>query len=158
MPSSAGRPPFLPLIRLLAEAYQAFEQLSTRHVRELGLTPSQFDVIVTLGNTDGMSCKTLGARTLITKGTLTGILDRLVDKGLLQRESSASDKRSVFVSLTPAGAALFARIFPQHLDYMSQFFSDFSARDYAQCQQGLQRLCSALQPATSNQEEHHATE
>ena len=34
-----------------------------------------FDIIVTLGNTPGLSFKELGQRTLITKGTLTGVVD-----------------------------------------------------------------------------------
>lgn len=67
----------LPVIRELVRAFQAFEQYSARHVRELGLTPPQFDVIATLGNTPGMSCKELSEKTLITKGTLTGVIDRL---------------------------------------------------------------------------------
>ena len=65
---------YLRSIRLLAECFQAFEQTSGRHVRTLGLTPAQFDIVVTLGRTAGMSCRALGERTLITKGTLTGVL------------------------------------------------------------------------------------
>ena len=59
------------------QCYQAFEAYSAAHVRELGLTPPQFDIIATLGNTDGMTATELGEKTLITKGTLTGVVDRL---------------------------------------------------------------------------------
>ena len=69
---------FLPTMRELARAYQAFANYSDSHIRKLGLTPSQFDVIATLGNTEGMSMKALAEATLVTKGTLTGIVDRIV--------------------------------------------------------------------------------
>ena len=67
----------------------------------------------TLGNTSGMSYKELGQRTLITKGTLTGVIERLEQKGLVLRERSGNDKRSFFVRLTPAGDAVFAEVFPK---------------------------------------------
>jgi DNA-binding MarR family transcriptional regulator len=71
------REPFLPMLRELARCYQAFESYSGLHIRSLDLTPSQFDIVATLGNTAGMSFKELGVKTLITKGTLTGVVYRL---------------------------------------------------------------------------------
>ena len=76
-PSPVARQPYLRTLRLLAECYHAFERYSAAQVREFGLTPPQFDIIATLGNTEGMSFKQLGEKTLITKGTLTGVVDRL---------------------------------------------------------------------------------
>ena len=98
---------FLPVVRELVRSYQAFELVSARHIRQLGLTPPQFDIIATLGNTQGMNCKELGEKTLITKGTLTGVLDRLIDKGLICRSTPPEDRRSIFICLTDAGEALF---------------------------------------------------
>ena len=106
---------FLPILRELARCYQAFENYSAKHIRTLGLTPAQFDLIVTLGNTQGMSFKELGDKTLITKGTLTGVVDRLVAKKLVQRIASPTDGRSQTVQLTTDGQSLFTRIFPAHV-------------------------------------------
>jgi len=72
---------YLKSIRLLAECMQGFERFSGDFVRQYGLTHAQFDIIATLGNTCGMSYKELGQKTLITKGTLTGVVDRLEQKG-----------------------------------------------------------------------------
>lgn len=113
---------FLPLLRELAGAYQAFEIYSSAHIRTLDLTPPQFDIVATLGNTCGMSPKELGEKTLITKGTLTGVVDRLVDKGLVYRAPSASDGRCQVVCLTTLGEELYARIFPEHLTYLERAF------------------------------------
>ena len=78
--------PYLKVLRPLVEAYLAFELTAIRHIKSLRLTPSQFDVIATLGDTDGLTCSELSAHTLVTKGTLTGVLDRLVAKGLIRRD------------------------------------------------------------------------
>ena len=63
--------PYLKVLRPLVEAYLAFWRIDIRHIKSLRLTPSQFDVIATLGDTEGMTCSELSAHTLVTKGTLT---------------------------------------------------------------------------------------
>ena len=105
-------------LRSLAECYHAFERYSAAQVRQFGLTPPQFDILATLGNTPGMSFKELGEKTLITKGTLTGVIDRLELRGLVKRAQSKSDGRSTIVHLTRKGEEEFARIFPPHVAYL----------------------------------------
>ena len=131
---------FLPVLRELARAYQAFESYSAVHIRTLGLTPSQFDIVATLGNTNGMSFKELGEKTLITKGTLTGVVDRLVAKNLVRRIASSSDGRSQIVQLTHKGETLFSRVFPAHLDYVGQAFAAFPQTDLDVMEAELHRL------------------
>lgn len=141
---------FLPLLRELASTYQAFEMYSSAHIRSLDLTPAQFDIVATLGNTPGMSPKELGEKTLITKGTLTGVVDRLADKGLVRRSASPSDGRSQIVQLTPQGEALFAEVFPAHLAYMERAFARLTPEELAATEDGLRRLRNAF---TAAQEE-----
>jgi MarR family transcriptional regulator, 2-MHQ and catechol-resistance regulon repressor len=142
--SQPPRESFLPVIRLLAQTYQAFEQFSAGHIRQLGLTPPQFDVIATLGNTKGMSCKELSEKTLITKGTLTGVVDRLSDKGLVRRVPMEHDRRSVFITLTPEGETLFTKVFPAHIQYMSQAFASFPPEAFTSSAAELTRLRNAF--------------
>ena len=94
---------FMPLVRELFECTRAFEQCSDAHIRELHLTPAQFDIIATLGNTQGMCFRELGDKTLITKGTLTGVVDRLEQKGLVRRGVLPDDRRMKIVQLTAEG-------------------------------------------------------
>ena len=135
---------FLPILRELVRCYQAFETLSSRHVRTLGLTPSQFDLIATLGNTDGMSFKELGERTLITKGTLTGVVDRLAAKKLVRRIDSPTDGRSQIVQLTAKGVAMFEQVFPAHLEHLRPAFASLDAKQMAQTEEVLMRLRRAF--------------
>ncbi len=135
-----SREPFLPMLRELARCYQAFEAYSSTHVRSLGLTPSQFDIVATLGNTPGMSFKELGEKTLITKGTLTGVVDRLAAQKLVRRRASPEDGRSMIVSLTPAGERLFERVFTAHLAHMRLALGRLEAARLAQIESTLRGL------------------
>ncbi len=113
---------FLTVLRPLVETYFAFLLKSGRHIRSLGFTPSQFDVIATLGDTDGMTCKELSEKTLVTKGTLTGVMDRLEMKGLIERVPSQRDRRSTIIRLTTKGDQVFQKVFPTHIYYMKPYF------------------------------------
>lgn len=114
--------PFVKVVRPLVEAFYAFLSKEDRHVRSLGLTLSQFDVIATLGDTNGMTCKQLSEQTLVTKGTLTGVLDRLEAKGLVERVASQEDRRVTIIRLTPKGEKKFRETFPTHIYYLKPFF------------------------------------
>ena len=104
------------------EAYLAFELIDNRHIKSLRLTPSQFDVIATLGDTDGLTCSELSAHTLVTKGTLTGVLDRLLAKGLIRRDSVKGDRRYVKIRLTEKGDTMFRNTFAAHIAFIRPFF------------------------------------
>ena len=138
---------YLRSIRLLAECFHAFQRISDTNVRKLGLTPAQFDIIATLGNTSGMSFKELGDKTLITKGTLTGIVDRLEDKALVIRTSSMEDRRSMIVRLTDKGQAEFDRIFTPHIQFCKQTFLGYSDEDFAALDKELAKLKRQLDAA-----------
>lgn len=125
---------------MLAECLQSFERLSGDLVRQCGLTHAQFDIIATLGNTPGMTYKELGEKTLITKGTLTGVIDRLEQKGLVERERSCDDKRSFYVRLTAGGEAVFEEVFPKVVEHGKHVFSSFSEADFDGIDASLRKL------------------
>jgi DNA-binding MarR family transcriptional regulator len=135
---------FLRSVRLLAVCYQAFERMSGAHVRSLGLTPAQFDIVATLGNTPGMTFRELGEHTLITKGTLTGVVDRLEERGVVERIANQSDGRSSIVRLTRDGERLFDRVFAEHVAHCRKAFAGWRAQDFEALDSQLVRLQSAL--------------
>lgn len=71
-----------------------------------GLTYPQYLVLTTLTRLGTCSIGDIGRATRLDHGTLTPLLRRLADRGLLTLDRSASDARSVTVSLTPEGDAL----------------------------------------------------
>lgn len=139
----------LKTLRRLTTAYQAFAAYSAAQVRTLGLTPPQFDVLATLGNQPGMTCRELGERTLITKGTLTGVLDRMASRGLLSREPLEHDRRSVFVCLTPAGERLFAKVFPAHARHLCERLRGLDCAELERLDDLLERLAAGFEPGVA---------
>jgi DNA-binding MarR family transcriptional regulator len=131
---------FPSVLRELLRTHQAFLAYAANHVYTLDLTLPQYDIIITLGDTDGMTFKKLGEKTLITKGTLTGVIGRLEDKGLVQRLASETDGRSQIVRLTAAGEDLYRRTFPEHLVFINRIFDDYTPEDIVNLEDSLRRL------------------
>jgi len=131
---TASSQAFLPLIQELASAYQAFSLYDAEGLRKSGsdLTPSQARVIFTIGDTDGMTCKDIGDITLITKGTLTGVVDRLEEKGLVERWSVEGDGRKTIIALTRRGERVYQSEYPKHVEFLKEKFDKLGARDRQQ--------------------------
>ena len=71
-----------------------------------GLTYPQYLVLVTLTRLGPCSIGDIARATRLDHGTLTPLLRRLADRGLLTLDRSATDARSVTVALTPEGESL----------------------------------------------------
>lgn len=120
---------FLPTLKELALAYQAFEAYSTPHIRSMGLSSVQFDVIATLANQPPMTFKELSAKTLIIKTSLTGVVERMVQKGFLTLQDNKQDGRSQLIKLTAKGQKTFEKVFPEHLSHLRKAFSKLSEKE-----------------------------
>ncbi len=139
---NAGTQAFIPLMRELLNAYHAFASFDAdgQRLSGSGLTVAQANVIFTLGNTDGMTCKDFGDWTHITKGTLTGVIDRLELKGLVERWAVEGDGRKTIVALTRKGEKVFEKEYPRHVAYLKERFDQLGARDRDQAINLLQQI------------------
>ena len=72
----------------------------------LGLTYTQYITMLVLWEQERLTVKELGAELYLDSGTLTPLLKKLEEKGLVNRNRSSMDERNLIVSLTPAGAAM----------------------------------------------------
>ncbi|MEU6119150.1 MarR family transcriptional regulator [Streptomyces sp. NPDC047117] len=93
----------------LHAATRAFGGLYRTALRDLGLTYPQYLVMLVLWEHGEMPVKQIGAHVRLDSGTLSPLLKRLEAAGLVRRERSAADERSVTVRLTADGAALRTR-------------------------------------------------
>ncbi|TVP97093.1 MAG: MarR family transcriptional regulator [Acholeplasmatales bacterium] len=72
----------------------------------LGLTYTGYIAMLALWEQDGISVKRLSKRLYLDSGTLTPLLKKLEQQGLLLRQRSVKDERVVHIHLTESGKAL----------------------------------------------------
>jgi MarR family transcriptional regulator, 2-MHQ and catechol-resistance regulon repressor len=83
-------------------------------LEEEGLTLSQFAVLEALYHVGPQNLGDLARRILTSSGNLTLVIDNLQKRGLVTRQQQGTDKRFVVAAITPPGAKLIKRIFPDH--------------------------------------------
>ncbi|TYR63617.1 MarR family winged helix-turn-helix transcriptional regulator [Streptomyces parvus] len=90
----------------LHAASRAFGGYYRRALKDLGLTYSQYLVMLVLWERGPQAVKAIGERLHLDSGTLSPLLKRLESAGLVRRERSREDERSVVIELTDEGAGL----------------------------------------------------
>ena len=75
----------------------------TTRLRKLAVSAPQCDVLTTLTEAEGISQQELAQRLYVTKGNISGLIDRLAQAKLVERRSINGDRRSHAIFLTPAG-------------------------------------------------------
>jgi DNA-binding MarR family transcriptional regulator len=84
----------------------AMSKLYRKLLQKLGITYSQYLVLMVLWEQDAQTVSRIGDRLQLDSATLTPLLKRMEQAGLVTRVRAASDERQVIISLTPRGSEL----------------------------------------------------
>lgn len=124
------------LIRLEARMQVAI----TERLRQVALSVPQCDVLTTLTEMEGVSQQVLAKRLYVTKGNISGLLDRLESAGLVERRSTQTDRRQYEIHLTPAGRIAAGKAIAAQREFIHSTIGRLPARDLAD----LERLLVSL--------------
>ncbi len=91
---------------VLTKAQQSVQQMFKARLAPLGVTPGQYAVLACLWDGDGKTAKQLAEELFLDGSTMTGILDRIEQKGLISKQVDPKDRRAIRVMLTEKGRAL----------------------------------------------------
>ena len=126
----------------LYAASRKIVNLYTPYFKPLGITYTQYIVLMVLWAQDGVSVRELGERLYLDSGTLTPLLKKMESSGLVRRERAKEDERVTRIYLTEAGRALHEKCLeiPVHL---SRSLGAFSPEDAQTLYDLLYRLLDA---------------
>jgi DNA-binding MarR family transcriptional regulator len=92
------------------------------------VTLPRFDLMAQLDKTPGgMTLGQLSSRMMVSNGNVTGLAERLVAQGLLDRKPSPSDRRAQIVSLTAEGRRAFRAMARAHENWIAEIFAGLTA-------------------------------
>ncbi|MBX3583706.1 MAG: MarR family transcriptional regulator [Rhizobiaceae bacterium] len=135
-------------IRMLRAARSIEAELRERLRREFDTTLPRFDVMAALYRTsDGMLMSGLSSFLLVSNGNVTGIVDRLVSEGLVERARRNGDRRTSVVKLTEAGRAQFKAMAAAHEAWIGELLAGVGEDD-------TKRLAAMLKSFSSSWEGH----
>lgn len=99
---------------VLSRAQAAIEAHARADVARHDLTLAEFGILEVLHHKGPMLLGEVQKKILVSSGGITYLVDRLEEKGLVERRECATDRRARYAALTPAGEELIERVFPEH--------------------------------------------
>ncbi len=111
---------------LLARAHAKFVHRMHQVFSSHGLTGPQFDVMATLHRTEGITQQELAAGLLVTKGNVTGVIDRMEAVAWIERRPDPEDRRANRLYLTVNGRKKFSEVVPEHHALLYEVMAGFA--------------------------------
>lgn len=114
-PPAPAAAPVMPLWErpgfLVRRLHQIHSAIFLEECKEYSITPVQYGLMTTLLTRSGSDQRTLGVEVGIDRTNVADVLERLSERGLVRRERSERDRRSMAVFLTDEGRALVERMY-----------------------------------------------
>jgi MarR family transcriptional regulator, 2-MHQ and catechol-resistance regulon repressor len=125
---------------VLWKATRTVETIARRNVEGFGICLSDFAVLEALLHKGPLPVQALGAKVLLTSGSMTAAVDRLEDRGLVERRRDPGDRRTRIVRLTARGRRIIRGMFARHEQAMEQAVAVLSATERSALVELLRKL------------------
>ena len=155
MSTTPGRALALKLWTVLSRARSSVAEHSLADIKRHGLTVGEFGALEALYHKGPLLLGELREKTLVSSGGMTYLVDRLAERGLVERRPCPRDRRASYVALTSEGEALMARIFPDHARWMERAVSgldDDEKRVAIELLKKVGKEAAALDPTPGGEE------
>jgi DNA-binding MarR family transcriptional regulator len=127
---------WLQMIRTYDFMQSQVASLLQRHT----MTVPQFEVLSTLAIADCTTQQELASRLQVTKGNLVGLIDRLAERGWVERVQVQGDRRVNKVRITEIGKELLNKAFPEQVGVVEAMMSGLSLEEVESLRGLLQKL------------------
>jgi MarR family 2-MHQ and catechol resistance regulon transcriptional repressor len=105
-----------------------------------GLTETEFGILEAVYHKGPLLLGDVQRKILLSSGGVTYTIDRLAEKGLIERKECPTDRRARYATLTEKGRALIEEIFPEHAAVIEQVMSGLSVREQEEATLLLRKL------------------
>jgi DNA-binding MarR family transcriptional regulator len=142
------------IVAAIRRIIRAIDLQSRRLVDRHDLTGPQLAILREVARLEAPSTGSLARAAHLSQPTVTGVLNRLEKRGLVRRDRSEDDRRSVFISLTGAGAKLLAEVPSQLQDRFRDELARLQDWERHSLLASLQRIASMMDAETLDAAPH----
>lgn len=127
----------------MIRTYDSMQGEVEAKLQKHGLTLPQFEVLSTLAVASCTNQQELAQRLQVTKGNLVGLIDRLTERGWVERVPDPADRRVNKVQLTATGKQVLEKVYPDQLTAVELMMSKLAMEDVETLRALLHRLETA---------------
>lgn len=133
---------WLSLMRVSGDCMADLDRFLARY----NLSQRKFFVLILLmRNPEGLKVSQLAEGTGVSCATMTGVVDGLLNAGLITREADQQDRRAFVVEITETGQTLLDQLLPQHYQRLSGIMAMLDATERTQLQALLGKVRAGLE-------------
>ncbi|MCG8417150.1 MAG: MarR family winged helix-turn-helix transcriptional regulator [Proteobacteria bacterium] len=130
----------------VVRAYQTCHLAMSRKLAEVGLTVSQYDLLMSLLKRDGQTQQELANRLLVVKSNVSSLLSRVERDGWIERTTDPDDGRGKVVKLTRSGRRMARKGWQVQQVVVSSMLGALTQREMRQVARAMDRVREALLP------------
>jgi len=138
---------FLPY-RLSVLSNAVSSKIAGIYEREFELSVWQWRIIAVLGEREGLTSTEVAQRTLMDKPTVSRAAASLIERGILERQIDADDRRRAPMRLTEEGQAIYAAVIPRALESERELLGALTSDEAETLHALLSRLSAVVSPDT----------
>lgn len=130
----------LKLFIVLSRAYKAINEHVNKVIQSSGLNPTEFAVLELLYHKGDQPMQQIGGKILLASGSITYVVDKLEQKGLLKRIACPNDRRVTYAKITDEGKNFIQEIFPDHAQQIHYLMSSLTDDEKQEAIELLKKL------------------
>ncbi len=117
-----------PFLTLMQTSKLIHERIKAEMVKNK-LSITEFSVLEVLYHQGKLTIQQIGRSILISSGSMTYVIDKLEQRGLLSRVACPNDRRAIHVILTEEGKKLMDEIMPRYHEFVNGMFDSFTEKE-----------------------------
>jgi MarR family transcriptional regulator, 2-MHQ and catechol-resistance regulon repressor len=130
----------LKAVTVILRTSQAIQEVIRKDVVKYGLNPTEFSVLELLYHKGDQPTQMIGKKILLSSGSITYVVDKLVNKNYVIRKACPKDRRVTYAALSDSGMELMNRIFPKHKTIIEEVFDQLDADEITETVELLKRI------------------
>ena len=130
---------------LMGKIHRGMRRFFEFQMKKYGITPPQFEVLISLWSEDGLVLSELSKRLSRDGPTITGIIDRMEKKNLVRRERSTRDRRVIKVFTSPKSTEMKEALTKLQQTAGKDIIDNFTTEDIKSLEQLLSKLLTNIE-------------
>jgi DNA-binding MarR family transcriptional regulator len=145
--TSQAPPDEVELWRSMVNNWKRLQHDAEKNLLRLGLTIAELRILRVLREQGSSPMNRFSAETMLSQPSITGIVDKLVEGGLVERVRSVEDRREVLIAITAKGDEVYTKGMDLHRQFVEKLLSALEADEVAAVVSLLKKLADASDAA-----------
>jgi MarR family 2-MHQ and catechol resistance regulon transcriptional repressor len=133
------------LLVVLQKMNNVFIKVLGKDLEERGMIASVFSILTYLNQVEKAKIQKLGEVAVITSGTITHVVNKLIKQNFIVKTQDMNDKRVYWIRITELGRTELLKVQDEHMKFLNELLSDFTEEEKLQFIEQIKYFCKTIE-------------